>query len=886
MATWTQNAPTGVSKRRRWNLEDRASLNKLKEHIAEEGCPQVQYDLGKKLLENAIGKKLISGSVNLSCQWTYFAEPNVANESQKAVHWLVSAAQQGHEEAVRLLRKCYNDGSGITADNADEVRRCLAMTPGERAARKAARELFACLSNGNEHITPKQLERKMRRIYNLQRKRRRRGADNTDDASSSNTEDDVSDWEREPLEDAASIGRAHVERRRFITEAHLVSAAANYSAGRMPSVNETLTLSVPHPQSLDHVPCFYRMLFHPLLFFTLLYHRFINLIIALPAMLPISVRCSLLVLIAWWSTLADTERQLLPLISYYLSLGVMLWSTCRMLKTKQQFVDFRIWSGLFLSYGDHNIEAEISEQRFLRNNMKPYLYYFGAFIGNLIVYPLVTDAWLPHSELTIISGAFTFITLGVFMYAASPVLPDWLVIVSFAVNVLAKYPYEMDEVVSTHWRFLDLRVPTFSSFVIGNGIEFCLNCRTALYLLIPLLLGLLAKRSNWHGVYTYLIPHCVTLSWLQVCIVTSQSATMFGAMRAALGLAGVVLFLPLFGIVALLVPVFVAIDSLGLASEQLRWGSTAIACSLVVLLSCVLALNRATQKYITMLQLLVGLTTACMLVFPYMTSSFKDTPRYNAVPSVLSTPNPALHSVPVALQWERFHELCAQPVQEQPNKIKAQLRCSHLNGMFVAWEGKVSQVQIAKVYNMLEHVVANYLPNWMGKLLRCVHGEHIAQHFQCDAKQDAKCAAWQRVIKDLSAQTGHCTLQRWNRYEYELQVQVAASASILGRSTSTEVVLRAHHDFGNFTQLLQRGDRVMFYGTLHNSREHYVLGSSAPPQVELQTIECLDCHSSVLRTASIQKAAHSSPVDARMQDLMRGIKYLLNALLSPLITFK
>lgn len=35
---------------------DRASLNKLKEHIAEEGCPQVQYDLGKKLLENAIGK--------------------------------------------------------------------------------------------------------------------------------------------------------------------------------------------------------------------------------------------------------------------------------------------------------------------------------------------------------------------------------------------------------------------------------------------------------------------------------------------------------------------------------------------------------------------------------------------------------------------------------------------------------------------------------------------------------------------------------------------------------------------------------------------------------------------------------------------------------------
>ncbi|KAH8419214.1 hypothetical protein KR222_010704 [Zaprionus bogoriensis] len=873
MATWTQNPPTGVSKRRRWNLEDRASLNKLKEHIAEEGCPQVQYDLGKKLLENAI-------------------EPNVANESQKAVHWLVSAAQQGHEEAVRLLRKCYNDGNGITSENADEVRRCLAMTPGERAARKAARELFACLSNGNEHITPKQLERKMRRIYNLQRKRRRRGAA-TDDASSSNTDDDSSEWEREPLEDAATLGRANVERRRFITEAHLVSAASNYSAGCMPSVNETLTLSVPHPQSLDHVPCFYRMIFHPLIFFTLLYHRFINLVIALPAMLPLSVRCSLLVLLSWWSTSEDGGRQMLPMISYYLSLGVMLWSTCRMLKTKQQFVDFRIWSGLFLSYGDHNIEAEISEQRFLRNNMKPYLYYFCAFICNLIVYPLVTDAWLPHSELTIISGACTFISLGVFMYGSSQLLPDWLLVVSFGVNVLAKYPYELDEVVSTRWRFLDLRVPTFSSFVIGNGIEFCLNCRTALYLLIPALLVLLARRSHWHGVYTYLIPHCVTLSWLQVCIVTSQSATAFGAMRAALGLAGIVLFLPLFGIVALLVPVFVAIDSLGLASEQLRWGTTAIACSLVVLLSCVLALNRATQKYITMLQLLVGITTACLLVFPYMTSSIKETPRFNAMPTVLSSPNVARRPIPDVLQWERFYELCASPVQDQPNKIQAQLRCSHLHGMSVAWEGKVVHLQIARVSNMLENIVANYLPTWLAKVLRCVHGENIAQQFQCDPQQDAQCAEWQRVIKTVTAQTGHCTLQRWNRYEYELLVQVSASASLLGRTASAGVVLRAHHDFGNFTRLLQQGDRVMFIGTLDNSRvlannvrEHYVLGSSAPPQVELKTIECLDCQSPELGSATIQRAVLTSPVDARMQDLMRGIKYLLNALLSPLITFK
>ncbi|XP_033165468.1 wolframin isoform X1 [Drosophila mauritiana] len=853
MATWTQNEPTGVTKRRRWNLEDRASLNKLKHHIAEEGCPQMQYDLAKELLDNAI------------------VEPNLAkgNQNQKAVNWLVSAAHNGHEDAVKLLRQCYNDGSGITPENLDEVRRCLAMTPGERAARKAARELFACLSNGNEHITPKQLERKMRRIYNLQRKRRRRN----DDRSSSSSEGEQ-EPECEPLEDVPTIDLANVERRRLITEAHLVSAASNYSAGQMPSVNDALTLSVPDPRSLDHVPCFYRMIFHPLIFFTLFYHRLLNLIVSIPNVIPLSVRCSVLVAISWWSS-----RHMLPLVSYYLSLGIMIWATCKMLKTKQQFVDFRIWSGLFLSYGDHNIEADIAEQRFLRNNMKPYLYFFCAFICNLIVYPLVTDAWLPHSELTIISGALTFITMCVSMYASSHLLPDWLVIVSFAVNVLAKYPYEMDEVVSTRWRFLDLRVPTFSSFVIGNGIEFCLNCRTALYLFIPVLLIMMAKRSRWHGVYTFLIPHCVTLSWLQVCIATSQSSTVFGVMRAALGLAGIVLFLPLFGIVALLVPVFVAIDSLGLASEQLRWGSTALACGLVVVLSCILALNRATQKYITMLQLIMAITTACLLVFPYMTSSFKDTPRFNAMPRV------GLHSLSETntLPWDRFHALCAQPVHEQPNKIKAQLRCSHLNGMPVMWEGSVTKVEISRVSNFLEDTIANYLPVWLGRILRCLHGENISQHFKCDPKLDAQCEEWRSVFKTFNAQSGSCTLQRWNRYEYELLVKVGTKRSgrLLGRSTTTDVILRAHHDFGNFTRLLSEGDVVLFYGILHNSR---LLADNV--QVKLKTIECVECRSRDLGTASIERVVAVSPMDARLQDLMRGIKYLLNALLNPLITFK
>ncbi|XP_022210632.2 wolframin [Drosophila obscura] len=850
MATWTQNEPTGVSKRRRWNLEDRASLNKLKNHIAQEGCPQMQYDLAKQILDNTI-------------------EPNMdkIEQYQKAVNWLVTAAHSGHEDSAKLLKNCYNDGRGITAENADDVRRCLSMTPGERAARKAARELFACLSNGNEHVTPKQLERKMRCIYNLQRKRRRL----EDETSGSSSEGEP---ECELLGNMETIGHANEEHQRLITEANLVSAASNYSAGRMPTVNDTLTLSVPDPRSLDHVPRFYRIFFHPLIFFTLFYHRLVNCIISLPSILPVSVRLGLLIALSWWRSF-----QLVPLISYYFSVGMMIWATCKMLKTKQQFVDFRIWSGLFLRYGDNNIDAGIAEKRFLRNNMKPYVYYFGAFICNLIVYPLVADGWMPHSELTIISGAFTLLTMGVSMYASSDLLPNWVVVVSFAVNVLAKYPYEMDKVVTSRWRFLDLRKPTFSTFVIGNGIEFCLNCRTALYLLIPVLLVIMAKRSRWHGVYTHLIPHCVTLCWLQVCIATSQSATMFGVIRGTLVLAGLVLFLPLFGMVALLVPVFVAIKSLGLASEQLHWGGVAIASILIMVVSYLLAMNRATQKYITILQLIMGLTMACVLVFPYMTSSFKDTPRFNALPRV------GLHSLSDAdsLTWDRFHSLCALPFQEEPNRIKSQLRCFHLNGMPVTWQGSVTKVEIAKVSNMFEDLVANYLPGWLGRAVRCAHGEDISQNFQCNRKLDDQCDEWQRVIKTVNARTGSCTLQKYNRYEYELLVKVGSSSGsrLLGRTTSSEVVLKAHHDFGNFTRQLSQGDTVLFYGTLHHTRMR-----TNDVQVLLKTIECRDCKSPELGTASIERLLGASPMDARLQELMRGIKYLLNALLNPLITFK
>ncbi|XP_036324276.1 wolframin [Rhagoletis pomonella] len=914
MANWTKNQPSGSATRRKWNLEDRTSLNNLKYHIAAEGCSEVQYDLAKQLLDK---DKTI--------------EQNEATSSQQAIHWLLRAAQQGHEDATKLLQQCFDEGCGITTENESEVRCCLSMTPGERAARKAARELFSCLSNGGEHITPRQLERKMREIYNIQKKRRRHGYSTS--TSEEETEDECTNSRREPLTDAATIGNGHVNlhqrhrqhRRRVtsysketsatpvrvITEENLVSAAVNYAAGRMPAVNDDLTLSVPHPATLDHVPCFHRLLFHPILFCTLLYHRLVNFIATFPKTIPPSIRMALLFAFYWLAT-NDNLTVFLPLGFYYLSLAIMICSTCKMLKTKQDFIDFRIWSGLFLSYGDHNVEADLSENLFLKNNLKPYLYFFCAFIGNLIVSPLIANGWLPHSELTITSCIFVFTSLLAFMYSSARSFPDWIVLVSFGVNVLAKYPYEMDDVVATGWRFLDLKVPTFCSFVIGNGIEFCLNCRTALYLLIPVLLIHLAARNHWRGIYTHLIPHCVTLSWLQLCITTSQSATMFGMVRATLGLAGILLFLPLFGLVSLLIPVFVAIDWMGFTDPGIRLGSTLAAAVLALLGSCFLALNRRTQKYITVLQVVVCIIAACILTLPYMTANFKDSPRFGNVIS-LDKHVPAIDSlgnslnvvegtdsirdneeehiphISGPLSWQRFYTLCGQPAAEKNNKIKTQLRCAHLEGMAVVWTGTVTQVKISRVTNIRAEYINKYLPPWLSRLIRCFYGTRLSDQLQCTIElKDTHCMDMQRLLK-LSELQDSCSLHDWNSYEYEIHVRMPTQGLL---SKSADIVLQANHKFSNFTKSLMAEDRIQFYGTLQNSRpplangmrdrEDFILGASHA-RIQLLAVKCLLCEEKTLKSVSVER---KSPLTARMRDLMRGIKYLLNVLLNPLITFK
>lgn len=873
-------------------ITDRTSLNNLKYHFAEDGCSEVQYDLARQLLEENTGN---NGGDE--------ADTGPLESHIQGIHWLLCAAQQGHDGALILLTECYKTRRGINESNECEVHSCITMSPGERAARKAARELFACLSNGEEYITAAQLERRMREIYSMQKKKRKTSDSSLLSSSTVSSTPSTSDDENESKNDstaAASTSQQQRSKRQrpsplsrrlpriditqlnseLLSEANLVTAAINYSNGHLPPVSQALELSAPRPERLNHIPCFHRLLFHPIVFFSIFYHRFINGIASFPGNKISNIQLLLLLFIYTIFT-SDNIVMFIPIGVYYLSLIVMLISSFKMLKVKNDFVDFRIWSGLFLSYGDENINAENSENQFLRNNLKPYLFFFFSFIVNLMLYPIISDQWISYSEITVISFLLTFLTMFVFMFSSNYHVPDYTILISFGINVLAKYPYEMDKVVITGWRFLDLKVPTFSTFVLGNGIEFCLNCRGLLYLMIPgFLLYLSHRGGSWRGTYQYLIPHCVTLSWLQICIVSSQYATMFGLVRAALGLAGLLLFLPLFGIVTLLLPIFAALEWLSFTDPTVRLYASIIAAVFALICSCVMAANRRTEKYITFLQISVCIVATVFLTLPYMTSNFDV--AHSQYDSIIRRKTADAHhgghdeTFRNTLSWDTYYQYCHQPAWTHTNKVKTQIRCTQLDNTIVKWEGNVADVEISRIRNFRADLIRNYLPTFFGESLICLYGEKNT--VACDEKED--CEGIRTFLNDQKK----CNLNKWNSYDYEITVRMPSGLL----TKPHEVILNADNLFSNLTLRLQTSDRIWFKGVLKNlhSSKYYpdsVRLGKERPIISLQSIGCVTCKDQDIEPV---RMTDGLKIDARIRDLTRGVKYLLNVLFNPVLTFK
>lgn len=295
-----------------------------------------------------------------------------------------------------------------------------------------------------------------------------------------------------------------------------------------------------------------------------------------------------------------------------------------------------------------------------------------------------------------------------------------------------------------------------------------------------------------------------------------------------------------------------------------------------------------------------------------MTANFKDSPRFSNIvaldkdESVINTmgnnqnveegiddihkrEGDEMPEISGPLNWQRFYALCGQAVNEQSNKIKSQLRCAHLEGMDVIWMGTVTQVHISRVSNIRAEYINRYLPTWLSHFISCIYGTYVRKQLQCDAEEKEVFCRDIDILLKHSALQGKCSLHHWNTYEYEIRVRMPTQGLL---SKSIDIVLQASHKFGNFTRALMVGDRLQFYGILQNNlpplangmrkREDFIFGDSHT-RIQLLAVKCVQCFDKRLKTVNVER---KSPLNARMRDLMRGFKYLLNVLFNPLITFK
>lgn len=662
---------------------------------------------------------------------------------------------------------------------------------------------------------------------------------NFDDVVHSESSEEETDWASRPDYNNEKL-----------TEDHLVAAAVNYSHGQLPLVNRILCLNEPDLKALDHIPVLQRPILHPFLAFKILYYRMIKYLgrMDLFSLLPTDSQFLVLIL-AYVFFSAENVLLILPMAVYYVSFVVMVVATCQMLQARRDYADFRVWSGLFITYAGGGLNTQEAEFQFVRNNLRPYGHYFLALLLNLMVYPLIAEQWIPQSELTVVAFALTFMTLLGFLPKKSW---DGLVLFSFAVNVIAKYPYETDPVVTQGWRFLDLKVPTFAGYVIGNGVEFCINFRLLFYIIIPFLLLQMALRYNWRGTYKTLIPHCVTLSWLQIVIISSQGATMFGLLRATLALVGFVLFVPLVGLTSVILPAVALTKWLATNfTYTLLW----FFCFLLLgLFICWLVARGRYKRYTSFVQILF----AVVAFFAVFSVDFK----------VKTDANEDLQP----LSWEVYQKFCHQPSWEENSIASTQLECLDLDGVRVSWEGYINNVKIRSVSNKIKRIF-DKLPQTITDHLSCMYGDKIDD--DCGDSND--CLSFYESVKT----TRKCSLARYNSYIFEISLRM--QSGMWGKTA--EAVLILEDFFKNFTLGLKPSDHVWFKGNLINENTPEGLLGGLKPHVMVNEIGCLDCHSSQLTHVQF-----SVKQEVKLEDvasfLFVGVKCVLNFLFNPIVIFK
>lgn len=268
-----------------------------------------------------------------------------------------------------------------------------------------------------------------------------------------------------------------------------------------------------------------------------------------------------------------------------------------------------------------------------------------------------------------------------------------------------------------------------------------------------------------------------------------------------------------------------------------------------------------------------------------MTKNFDNTPvKPTEIYSTLIN-NHGLHETAepfTTLKWNTFNRYCYLPLTKIGNRIDAQLKCDQFSGLQVKWEGVVSNVEINQVYNIPAKLLA-FLPDFISDFIICWYGDRN----QIITEKNEESETDYEYMSTIFNEQKKCNLHKWNVYEFHIKVIISSGLLI----KPAEIILKAQHNFMNFTNFLNGSDRIWFKGVLlkndklnvNAARRWDANAENNHPVIDLTAIGCSSCVNPEIESVVL---ANKFPLNNRIKDLYGGFKYLLNVLFNPLIIFK
>nr|XP_032807882.1 wolframin-like isoform X1 [Petromyzon marinus]XP_032807883.1 wolframin-like isoform X1 [Petromyzon marinus] len=796
------------------------------------------------------------------------------DHNRTAVGWLIKAATEGKKDAANLLQQCVRLNKGICAENAEKACKLAQETDFERSLRKAARRMAASLNP----------RRRLQRSAAAAVTAATPPADSPSTSEPAESHADVPEGNGEKLrqhlapsvcaagrnapvcasDDAGEVAeerkfdRQRKILRRFMSfqgmatgtkdlcTDDLLDMTKGYLSGAYARPPIPLVAAGVDEPEMDGpldgsqpalLPSRDKLMQYPLQAVLEVKDYVVEMASKvgmqwLQAALPLNQINTIIFFFILSSLTIDFLGFIIPLIIFYLAFVSMVICTLRVVQLGKAWEEFRTWTNVVLEY-EPCLDVAEAEAQFGWSHLEPYLHFLLSALFTVLSYPLAARAWLPCSELAVLSAVLAiagyYTGTGqagrVQTHARNALLAQ---VAISALQGLASLPAEaplawlLRPLGESHLT-LPLALPSPSvAPSLAPSLRLNLGLPALLYALLVYSLYRVAAGARggggggYRGACCALAPHVVCFVWWELSAeLLSSGATALGLLRASVGYALFVFALPVLAIGLCAAAAFHCVRWL-VALEFAKVGVTLALCAVPVLLrywNRASAAQTPSPGHTSPVRLILfWLTTVAALSFLNATRLERTARPYNS---------------PVSL--EAYVAACGPDAWQQSSMAHTQYMCAHLEGHRVTWVGQLKQVRILETENALETFLG-LLPLPVARWMRCVYGD---KYPPCNSSERKLTASEERLCRTPLPARHPCHLKRLDRYKFELTLVTLGPGAA---DSQRDVYLRGGNEFRELLLRVPHGSKMEVSTRLEGPG----LGARWPA-FDLRAARCLGC---------------------------------------------